>query len=241
MRSVDQGAPEKKHKLVVSGHQPNYLPWLGFFDKMLQCDVFIIEDNVQFEQQGFENRNRIKTLQRVVWLTVPIEHTGQPMLISEVKIANKAEPDWAKRHWLTLKYNYCKAHYWDEYSSFFEDAYSREWMMLIDLNMHLIKGMMRFFNIEKSLVMSSTLDVSEKKSEKVLAQVKALGGTVHLSGMGGMGYLNLERFKEEGVEVVFQDFKHPVYAQVHGEFVPNLSAVDYLFCAGRKPWRTEFS
>jgi hypothetical protein len=204
---------------------------------MLQCDIFIIEDNVQFELQGFQNRNRVKTPEGVKWLTVPIEHVGRPMLFSEVKIANNAEPNWARRHWLTLRHNYCKAPYWKEYCDFFEQTYSDEWTMLMDLNMHIIKGIMQFLNIKTPLIMSSTLNVSGKGSEKVLAQCKALGASVHLSGMGGREYLNLERFKEEGIEVVFQNFHYPVYPQLHGSFVPDLSVIDYLFCTGNKMWR----
>jgi len=225
-------------KLIASGHQPNYLPWLGFFDKMVQCDVFIIEDIVQFEQQGFQNRNRVKTFHGVKWLTVPIEHVGKSLSINEIKIANNAESDWAKRHWLTLEYNYCKAPFWDKYSDFFEQTYSQKWTMLIDLNMYLIRGLMQFLKVEKPLVMASSLGVSGKGSELVLAQCKALGAKVHLAGIGGRDYLNLQRFEEEGIKVIFQDFQHPVYPQLHGEFVPNLSVVDYLFCTGGKMWRT---
>ena len=225
-------------KLIASGHQPNYLPWLGFFDKLLQCDVFIIEDNVQFELQGFQNRNKIKTLHGVKWLTVPIEHAGKPLLINEVKIANEAEPNWTQRHWLTLKFNYDKAPFWKEYSDFFEQTYSQKWTMLIDLNMHIIKGIMRFLKIEKPLVMASSLGVSGKGGELVLAQCKALGASVQLCGIGGRDYLNVQRFEEEGIKVVFQDFQYPVYHQLHGEFVPNLFVVDYLFCTGGKMWKT---
>lgn len=223
----------------MSGHQPNYLPWLGFFDKMLQCDVFIIEDNVQYEDQGFTNRNRVKTADGVKWLTVPVEHSGQPQLINEVKIANKAEPKWAVRHWLTLKYNYCNAPFWRKYCDFFEQTYRQEWTMLMDLNMHLIKGLMRFLGIDKPLVMASSLGVSGKKNELVLAQCKAVGATVQLAGIGARNYLDLEKFEKEGIKVVFQDFQHPVYAQLHGGFVPNLSAVDYLFCTGKELTKTE--
>ena len=224
--------------MIESGHQPNYLPWLGFFDKMLRCDVFIIADNVQFERQGFQNRNRIKTSHGVKWLTVPIKHVGRNQLISEVEIANQAEPKWAERHWLTLKYNYSQAPYWKEFSGFFEETYSKKWNMLIDLNMHLIKGLMDFFKIKKPLVMASSLGVSGKGGEQIIAQCKKLGADTHLSGAGGRNYLNLKRFEEEGIKVVFQDFRHPVYQQLHGEFVPNLSAVDYLFCAGSTIWKS---
>jgi len=225
--------------LIASGHQPNYLPWLGFFDKMLQCDVFIIEDHVQFVRQDFQNRNRIRTHDDVMWLTIPIKHVGKDQFIDEVRIANQSEPNWAKQHWNALKYNYGRAPYWKEYSGFFEQAYGQKWTMLMDLNMHLIRGLIKFLRIDKSLVMGSSLDASGKGSELVLAQCKALGANVHLSGIGGHEYLNLQRFEEEGVKVVFQDFQCPVYPQVHGDFVPNLSVVDYLFCTGGKAWRTE--
>jgi hypothetical protein len=199
---------------------------------MAQCDVFVIEDNVQFEAQGFQNRNRVKTSGAVKWLTVPVEHIGKPRAINEVKIATEAEPDWAERHWLTLKYNYARAPYWGKFCDFFEQTYSRRWTMLIDLNMHIIRGVMQFLYIRKPLVMSSTLNIIGKGSERVLAECKALGANVHLSGRGGREYINVERFKEEGIEVVFQDFHYPVYPQLHGPFVPDLSVVDYLFCAG---------
>jgi len=223
----------------VSGHQPNYLPWLGFFDKMLQCDVFIIEDNVQFEEQGFQNRTRIKTANGVRWLTVPIKHVGRSLPINEMIIANEAKPDWAKSHWLALKFNYSKAPYWKKYSGFFEQTYSQGWMRLIDLNMHLIKGLGEFLKIKKPLVFASSLGISRRKSELVLAQCKAVGATTLLSGAGGRSYLDLQRFEEEGIRVVFQDFRCPEYPQLTEEFVPNLSVVDYLFWAGGKTWRSE--
>ena len=134
--------------MIVSGHQPNYLPWLGFFDKMLQSDVFIIEDCVQFERQGFTNRNKIKTFQGAKWLTVPVEHSGGMLPINEVMIANKANPDWAKKHWLILKHNYSRAPFLEKFSGFFEQTYNRRWSRLIDLNLHLIRGLMRMLNIK---------------------------------------------------------------------------------------------
>jgi hypothetical protein len=195
--------------MIVAGHQPNYLPWLGFFDKMLQCDIFIIEDCVQFEKQGFTNRNRIKTFQGVKWLTVPVEHSGESSPINKVVIANRAKLDWPKQHWLMLKHNYSRAPFWEKFSDFFEQTYNRKWMRLIDLNMHLIKGLMKFFSINKPLIMASSLDASGQKSELVLAQCKALGATTLLSGVGARYYLDLQRFEEEGIKVVFQDFQCP--------------------------------
>jgi hypothetical protein len=226
-------------QLIISGHQPNYLPWLGFFDKMRTSNIFIIEDNVQFEKQGFTNRNRIKTVDGVRWLSVPIKHADKPLLINEVEISNSAEPNWAQRHWLTLKHNYCKAPFWDTYSGFFKETYEQKWIKLIDLNMHLIRGIMQILNIHTELIMSSSLGATGKKSELVLAQCKALGGNIQLAGKGGHNYINTKRFDEEGIKIVFQDYQHPSYTQLHGEFAPNLSVVDYLFCCGSGGWQKE--
>jgi hypothetical protein len=205
---------------------------------MAKCDVFVIEDNVQFERQGFQNRNRVKIPGGIKWLTVPVEHVGKDLLINEVRIANAAEPQWAERHWMTLKHNYCKAPYWEEFKGFFEEAYGKHWDLLIDLNMHMIKGVMEVLGIQKKLVMSSALGVGGKKGELVLNQDKKLGATVHLAGSGAREYLDVEAFEKAGVKVVFQEFKYPVYEQLHGAFVPDLSVVDYLFCTGGKPRET---
>lgn len=222
--------------MIVAAHQPNYLPWLGYYDKIMKCDIFIIEDTMQFERHGYTCRNRVRTNHGVKWLTVPIKRTGKLQSVNEVEIANYAE-DWAQRHWLTLKYSYCKAPFYEEYNGFFEEAYSQRWTMLIDLNMHLLKGVMKMLGIEKPLVMASSLDASGKGTELLIAQSKALGADVHLFGVGGRKYLNLKRFEEENIKVVFQEFEYPVYAHPYGDFIPNLSVVDYLFYTGGKPWK----
>jgi hypothetical protein len=224
--------------MIVAGHQPNYLPWLGFFDKMAQCDVFIIEDDVQFEWQGFQNRTRIKTFEGVKWLTVPVKHETMSLPINEVLIANDSNEDWAKKHWLMLKGNYSRAPYWKKFSDFFEQGYQQKWHNLIDLNLYLIRGLMEFLKIEKPLIMASSLNVFGRKSDLVLAQCKALNATTLLSGVGACDYLNVQRFEQEGIKVIFQNFKYPVYPQLAGEFVPNLSVVDYLFWTGGKMWRS---
>jgi hypothetical protein len=226
-----------RQSLIVAGHQPNYLPWLGFFDKIRRSDKFIIEDNVQFERQGYTNRNRILTSDGVRWLSVPIEHANGPLLINQVHIANKSEPNWGRRHWLTIKHSYCKAPYWNELSGFFEETYEREWELLIDLNMHLIKGIMRLLEIDKPLVMSSSLAAKGRKTDLIVAQCKEVGAGVQLAGNGCKDYIEQNLFEQQGIKLVFQDFTHPTYPQTSsGDFVPNLSVIDYLFNNGSKLW-----
>jgi hypothetical protein len=218
--------------MILAGHQPNYLPWLGFFDKMKKCDTFIIEDNVQFVHQEFQNRNRIKNPQGIKWLTVPIKRSSKYLPILDVQIADDTQSNWGRKHWLTLEHNYKRAPYWDKYSEFFRQTYDQPWTRLIDLNLHLIQGIMKFLNIKKPLVFASSLGVSGKKNDLIIQQCKALGANILLSGEGGRNYLDLPRFREQGIKVVFQGFEYPVYPQLWGKFVPNLSIVDYLFCTG---------
>jgi hypothetical protein len=225
--------------MILSAHQPNYLPYLGFFDKMIQSDVFVIQDNFQFERHDFQNRNRIKTPNGVQWLTVPVEHCSRDTRIDEVTIAKLPGPLWTKKHWEALKYNYMKAPCWGEFGEVFEQVYKQNWTKLIDLNMYLIKLLMKLLKIETPLILSSSLEASGQKTERLLAQCKELGADVYLSGIGGRNYLDVQRMEQAGVKVIFQDFQHPVYPQLHGEFVPNLSVVDYLFCAQRKTLKTQ--
>jgi len=220
----------------MAGHQPDYLPWLGYFDKIRRCDVFVIEDIMQFEYHGFRNRNRFKTRDGVVWLTVPVRHATRWQAIRDVEIANDLKRRWARRHWGTLQTNYGKAPYFKEFREFFRLTYERPWYRLIDLNLHLIKGVMDFMKIVRRLVMASSLGVSGKKNDLLIAQCKALGADVYLSGAGGRAYVDVQKFRDEGIEVMFQDFGYPVYEQLHGEFVSDLSVVDYLFNVGAIDW-----
>jgi len=173
----------------MAGHQPNYLPWLGFFDKMSKCDIFIIEDDVQFVYHEYHNRNKVKTSNGIRWLTVPVKEGRKRKKISEVLISNGK--NWSKRHWLTIKYNYGKSPYWNEFCDFFEETYHKKWNKLIDLNLYLIQGVMEFLHIEKELVRASSLNVSGKKNDLIIAQCKTLGAKTYLSGVGARTYLDV--------------------------------------------------
>jgi hypothetical protein len=176
------------------------------------------------------------TADGIRWLSVPIEHANKPLLIKEVKIANKSKPRWEHKHWSTLKHSYCKAPYWNDFSDFFEETYEQEWDRLIDLNMYLIRGIMEFLNINKTLILGSSLGVEGKKTELIIAQCKQIGADIQLAGDGGKNYIDKTLFEREGIELVFQEFTQPIYPQTTVGFVPNLSVVDYLFCTGGKSW-----
>jgi len=216
--------------MIISIHQPQYLPWLGYFDKILKSDVFVLLDNVQFKKNEWQNRNRIKTARGWQWLTVPVIHKFSQK-IYEVKINNTVL--WGKKHLKTLVTNYSKTVFFKQHIAFFEQAFAREWGCLVDLNIHFIRYLADGLGLsEKRLVRASAYDLREDATERLIDLCKELQGDVYLSGRDGAKYMNTALFEKEGIQVVFQDYHHPRYPQLYGAFEPSLSAVDLLFNCG---------
>ncbi|MFB0565195.1 MAG: WbqC family protein [Candidatus Aminicenantaceae bacterium] len=218
--------------MIVSIHQPQYLPWLGYFDKIEKSDIFIFLDNVQFKKNEWQNRNKIKTAQDWQWLTVPVIHK-YPQKILEVKINNRVP--WSRKHLSALITNYSKAPFYKEYIDFFEQTYARNWGYLADINIQMIKYLTTALGIsEKKFIKASKYEVREDGTERLIDLCKHVGGDIYLSGKDGAKYLNLDKFKEEGIKVIFQDYNHPQYPQLYGSFEPYLSVIDLLFNCGQK-------
>jgi hypothetical protein len=215
--------------MLITIHQPQYLPWLGYLDKIDKADVFVLLDNVQFKKNEWQNRNRIKTAQGCQWITVPVLYR-LPEKINEVRINNKT--NWSRKHLQALITNYSKSTYFDNYKSFFEDIFSRSWDRLVDINIEIIKFLISALELKTRLVMASDLKLREEPTERLIDICKTLNGNKYLAGKDGNKYMNLELFDKEGIEVIFHDFKHPVYNQLFGDFEPYLSAIDLLFNCG---------
>ncbi len=216
--------------MIVSIHQPQYLPWLGYFDKIEQSDVFVFLDNVQFKKNEWQNRNRIKTSDGWQWLSVPVIHSFTQK-ISEVEINNTVQ--WGRKHLNALVTHYSKTLYFKEHVSFFEQAYTQEWTCLADINIHLIQYLAKALGLlDKKFVIASELKPMEGSTERLIDICKQVGGDVYLSGKDGAEYLETELFKEESIQVIFQDYRHPRYKQLYGEFEPFLSVIDLLFNCG---------
>ncbi len=219
---------------VLAVHQPNYLPWMGYFHKIAHCDVFVFLDNVQYEEGGFTNRNRIKTSQGPRWLTIPVFSKGNRyQLVKDVRVADPALA--GMQHWRALQTAYARAPCYGEYAPRFRAMYERPWVYLADLNKALIIdicGMLGISGVEfKS---ASAMPVSGAKSE-LLAQIcREIGADTFLTGSGGSRtYLQEEPFRQVGTRLAFDDFAHPTHRQLWGEFCPNMSVVDLLFNEGR--------
>jgi hypothetical protein len=216
--------------LIVAVHQPQYLPWLGYFDKMRRADVFCYLNDVQYKKNEWQNRNRIKTAQGWQWITVPVRYHF-PEKINEVRINNAV--DWRKKHLQTLITNYSRAPHFKKYISIFEDAFSKEWEFISELNVYLIESIKGLLDMKgKPAVLASDFKLRDEPTDRLIDICKALGADTYLAGKGGADYMNLERFEENGLKLMIQEFKHPVYPQLFNDFQSHLSIVDLLFNCG---------
>lgn len=218
--------------MIVTIHQPEHLPWPGFFDKMRQADVFVLLDTTQFAKDDFQNRNRIKTRSGSTWLTVPVFKKGASrQLIFDVEICN--DQNWPNRCWSLIYQNYKDAPYFAEHQQFFKELYARKWSKLVDLNTTIIQYLAQQLGLNTKLVMSSELQVYERGANNVnLTICRLLGADMYLSGKYGKQYLDESQFARHGIKVRYQDFQYPVYPQLWGDFVSHMSVMDLLFNCG---------
>ena len=212
--------------------QPGYLPWLGFFEQMHKSDIFVIYDDVQYDKDSWRNRNRIKTPQGTQWLTVPvrIDFEERP-LINEVKIDNAK--DWRKKHLFSIRQNYSKASFFKKYINIFEEGYARTWDYLIDVDLYFINKLAESLDMkDKKIIMSSALNVKGNRMDRLLNLCKKFGADTFYEGAAGRNYIDDEYFAKNGIKVEYQDYRHPVYTQLYGVFMPYLSVIDLLFNNG---------
>ena len=216
--------------MIAAIHQPQYLPWLGYFGKMLKADVFCYLDNVQYKKNEWQNRNRIKTAQGWQWLTVPVTYRF-PQGIGEVAVDNAQ--NWAHKHLQALHTNYRRAPHFERYVSVFEEIFGSRWESIVELNLSAIKRLREMLGIgDKPDVRASTLDCSQEPTDRLIDICRALGADTYLAGPGGAAYMDVARFEQRGVRVLTQSFEHPVYPQLFQGFQSHLSVVDLIFNCG---------
>lgn len=218
---------------VVAIHQPEFLPWLGFLDKLRQCDTFVLLDHVQFEKNYFQNRNRIRTVspRGWSWVTVPVLTKGrsdQP--ICDVEI-NKSL-DWKRKHLEAFRLHYGKASHFGEYGPSLQAHYEKPWRRLADFSVTLIEWIARSFGLQRKILRSSEMNAKGARSQLLASLCEQAGATEYLSGISGRNYLETDLFEKRGIQVRFQEFHHPVYRQCYEPFVPGLSSLDLLFNGG---------
>lgn len=219
--------------MVVTIHQPEHLPWLGFFDKIRQADVFVILDHVQFRKNYYQNRNRIRSADGALWLTVPVLTKGSSeQAINDVLINNQGSPRWRDKCWGSLVQCYRKAQYWSTYAEEFERLYCTPWTRLVELNEAIIRSLLGAFSIKAKVVKSSELNAEGRRGDLVLNICRRVGANIYLSGVSGQEYLDHDKFAAADIKVQYQEFHHPIYKQVYEPFLPCMSSIDLLFNYG---------
>lgn len=219
--------------MICAIHQPQYLPWLGYFDKMARADVFVLLDDVQFKKNEWQNRNRIRDTQGWQWITVPVLHDhGQ--LISQVKL--NPSVDWRGRHVRAIELNYKKAPFFEVYWPRLKPLYEREWATLGELNIAFVRLLAEMLGITTRLVVSSDLAVTSQRTQRLVDICQKLGCDRYLAGAGGAGYMDFDLMKCAGVSVDTQAYAHPVYPQIGArtpeDFFPCMSTLDLLMNVG---------
>ena len=211
-------------------HQPDFIPYIGFFERLYHCDLFIVLDHVQLLVKGWHNRDKIKGPNGGHWLTVPIQRSVKNQAINGALIDHSQH--WQDKHLKTINHFYNKAPYFKELFPALEEIYTERHDRLMDFNMKFLDFFCYFFGIATKRILSSQLGVQSKKSQLILDLVQHCKGTSYLSGEGAKDYLDTQIFEQAKIKIIWQDFKHPTYPQLHGKFIPYLSSLDFAMNCG---------
>jgi len=213
--------------MILSAHQPAYLPWLGYFHKLAQADLFVYLDSVQFEKNSFINRNQIKTPQGAAWLTIPVKAKGHMSGSMRTTMIDDSQP-WRSKHLKSIEMNYRKASRFDECFEKIRALLTVPETNLAEYCLHQLRFWLGELGISGTrIVRSSDLPIASSKSALVLDLCRHFGAQRYLSGALGRDYLVEANFESAGIAVEYQSFKSPVYPQLWGEFIPNLGVLDW--------------
>jgi len=223
--------------MIVAAHQPHFLPWLGYLDKVRRADCFVVMDDLQYEAQNFQNRQRVKVAIGARWLTVPLAHASQTATIRDREIDNSAygRHSWQHKHWRTLELHYSRAPFFDRYAADLEEVFHRRWRFLIDLDLRLLELARSWLGITTPVILASSLGATGAKTERILAVCRKLGATKYLAGTGAsLDYLDVKLLERCGIDVEWHRYDHPTYVQRYPEhgFLPRLGFLDYVLNTG---------
>lgn len=217
--------------LTLSINQPAYLPWLGYFDRIARSDLFVFLDTVQFERNSFTNRNRIRTPDGALWLTVPVHLAGHlSKTINDIEIDERQK--WRTKHLRSIEQNYRSAPGFRDKFARLAASYRPEMNRLSELCFAQLKFWLGELGITTPVIRASATGVSGRKSDLVLALCRHFGATGYLSGPLGRDYLQEDQFAASGITVRYHDYVPLPYPQLQGSFEPALAVMDYwMNCA----------
>lgn len=215
---------------VVAIHQPQYLPWLPYCAKADGCDVFVYLDTVQFQKNGVQNRNQIKTAQGAQWLTVPV-NASMDLTIRETPIADQR---WRKKHIQSIQQSYARAPFIDLFHQGLRPILEQPQQSLAELNIAVTEWIFERLGINCRRVRASELNAAGTKDDLVISLCKSVAATAYLSGLGAKSYQDPAKFLSHGIELKYHPYDNPSYPQCYPEsgFIPNLSALDLILNLG---------
>lgn len=220
--------------MILSANQPYFAPFPGFFYKAWKSDLLVLLDDVQFPQgTTWISRNRFKSHQGALWITVPVWKKGKGLQkISEVRICHEGR--WHKKHLESLKSAYSKAPYLPEHLDFLAEMFSDDKEKLIDLNLTVIRYLMRAFALKTELVLLSDLDVPSTGNRRLVDLCAKLGASQFVAQAPAKKFLDENAFHDAGIEITYVTPPPPIYPQLWGDFLANLSAFDLVLNCGPK-------
>ena len=222
---------EQKNNIKVAIHQPDYIPYLGFFYKMWQVEKFVYLDDCQFSNVNWHHWNRIKTPQGECRLKIPVEqHLGD--LINCVR--TKDELGWKDKHLKTIEMNYGKTKYFKVFFEDFKELLMPTYKSIADMNMEINTFIAKKFGFGNKITYAKSSDMSIQtfREERVLDICNKLNGDIYISGNGARAYEDEEHFKARGLQLIYTDYQAIEYLQAWGEFIPNLSVIDFICNCG---------
>lgn len=214
--------------------QPSYIPWRGYFHQIHKADVFVFYDDVQYDQRGWRNRNRIKSPHGPQWLTVPVAAKGARsgrLPIHHIPIA--WDHPWNKKHLETLRRVYTRAPHFERYKDLLDDFYSRQPRSLVDFTIELTIALSGRLGITgTTFLRSSTLPARGSKTDRLISILGHLGATHYISGPSARAYLDEEKFRSAGIGLEYMEYRYPEYPQLYPPFDPQVSILDLMFMVG---------
>lgn len=215
--------------MIVAIHQPDYIPWLGYFYKIASCDVFVYLDDVQYSNTAAHNFNIIKSPQGEVRLKIPVKQTMGDFIN---QVSTRDELGWKKRHLQTIIFNYKKSKYFDFIYPDLEKLYNNNYSNIADFNIAINKYICDGFGIHRKTVYSSGMSIESTRQQRVIDICKYVDADEYLSGTGARAYQDENEFLSQGIKLTYNRYKPIVYTQLWGSFIPCLSVLDYIFNMG---------
>lgn len=212
--------------------QSNYIPWKGYFDLINMVDEFILYDDMQYTRRDWRNRNRIKTNNGLIWLTIPVNNKG--LYYEKIKDIIISEPNWNVRHWKVINHSYAKTRYYKEYKTIFEDLYlSSTETYLSQTNYRFITTICNLLGIRTKISWSMDYCLNEGKTERLIYLCQQAGATTYISGPAARDYLDEGLFRQAGIELQYMSYTgYPEYVQLFPPFEHGVSILDLIFNTG---------